>query len=254
MPEYQFLPEHPDNPYRLGRHQAHHLLLPELDAFRTLPPGPLTDADHERACPPFNQNTCSPQVIEQLGGDPTKVALGNCTMNAAYGCLMTAPFHQAGWQFTEDDCVRGYYEETHLDDSMFPGEWPPQDTGSTGPWSMMVLEKRGLISSWRHTRELHTALRMLMSGPISIGIPWLRSMITPQADGTLVVDEASGVVGGHQIEVLALDVTGQRVQAINSWGPNWGIDAGRAWLSWEDFDLLLHLGGEAVQPVMEASA
>lgn len=249
MKNFEFLREHPDNPYRLGRHRAWDALPPEREAFRLAWFRPLKSVAHERTVPPFDQNRCSPEVISSLGGDPSQTALGNCTANAALGTLMTAPFHKPEWSWTEDDAVRLYHEETILDDSQIPGEWPPQDTGSTGPWSMLALEKRGLIRSWVHTRYLHTALRLLMAGPISIGVSWFQNMFTPDSNDTIRVDEASGLAGGHQIEVLALDVEGQRVQLCNSWGPDWGAD-GRAWFAWHDLDLLLHLGGDCVQPVL----
>lgn len=169
-------------------------------------------------------------------------------MNAAFGLLMTEPYHQPGWAFTEDDAVRGYHEETLLDDSQIPGHWPTQDTGSAGPWSMEVLQRHGFITDWVHTRSFHAALRLLMSGPVSIGITWFQSMFTPGPDGTLMVDPDSGVAGGHQIEVRALDVAGQRVRLVNSWGSGWG-DQGECWLEWHDLDMLLSIGGDVVRPV-----
>lgn len=249
MTNFRYLKERPDNPHRMGRHQNHDALAPEQEAFRLAWFRPLKSVSHERVCEPFDQDNCNPEVIQSLGGDPTATALGNCTANAALGLLMTAPFHKTGWSWSEDDCVRLYHQETVLDDRQIPGEWPPQDTGSTGPWSMLALEKHGYIKSWVHTRSLHTALRLLVAGPISIGVSWFQDMFQPDSADTIHVDEASGLAGGHQIEVLALDVEGQRVQLCNSWGPGWGTD-GRAWVSWTDFDLLLHLGGDVVQPVM----
>jgi hypothetical protein len=249
METFQYLKESPDNPYRLGRHQVHDALTPDRDAFRLAGVAPLRSVSHERVCAPFDQNHCNPAVIQSLVADPSATALGNCTANAAFGLLMTAPFHKQGWSFGEDDCVRLYHEETLLDDRQIPGEWPSDDTGSTGPWSMLALEQRGLIKCWVHTRSLHTALRLLTAGPISIGVSWFQCMFEPDSNDTIHVDEQSGLAGGHQIEVAALDVDGQRVQLVNSWGPGWGAD-GRAWLSWTDMDLLLHLGGDVVQPVL----
>lgn len=249
MSDFRYLKELDTNPHRLGRHQVHAALAAEKEAFRTASLSPLKSVSHERLCDPFDQDNCNPKVIKSLGGDPSVTALGNCTANAALGVLMTAPFHRKGWAWTEDDCVRLYHQETVLDDRQIPGEWPPADTGSTGPWSMLALEKAGYIRDWVHTRSLHTALRLLAAGPISIGVSWFQTMFTPDHAATIHVDESSGLAGGHQIEVLALDVEQQRVQLCNSWGQSWGAD-GRAWLSWTDFDLLLHLGGDVVQPVL----
>lgn len=227
--------EHPDNPYRLGRHQMHDFLPDALEAILDLLE-PIKSVEHEEFEPVWDQ------------GD-----VGDCTMNAAFGCLVTAPFGHAGVAYTENDILAGYELETRLDDSQIPGEYPPDDTGSSGPWSMMALEKLGLIHSWRHTSALHTALRMLNGGPISVGVPWYQSMFTPDETNTIHLDEASGLAGGHQVCVVGNDVDGRRVRIRNSWGEGWA-DAGHAWLAWSDLGRLLAQGGEVVQPVMHKGA
>ena len=233
IPAFHRFTESPNNPNRLGRHRMHDLLTPEREAFgfidRFLP---IKTVEHEEFVPAFDQ------------GD-----IGSCTANAALGCLSTAPFGHAGITYTEADAVALYELETKLDDSQIPGEYPPDDTGSSGPWSMMALEKDGKIRSFVHTRDTHTALRLLNKGPISIGVTWYASMFTPDGDNVIHADETSGVAGGHQVCVVGNDVEKQRIRIRNSWGPSWG-DQGHAWLSWADFAFLLHEGGDAVQPVM----
>lgn len=242
MQTFRYLAEKPDNPFRLGRHQVHDALLPERDARqlhvldRFLP---IKTVTHKELVPCFDQGQ-----------------LGSCTANAALGCLVTEPFGKAGVSYTEDDAVALYTAETKLDDSQIPGDYPPDDTGSTGPWSMMALEQQGKIKSYHHTRALHTALRLLNHGPISIGVTWYNSMFTPTnaapggPDGMVIsVDEHSEVAGGHQVCIVANSVEHQHVLIRNSWGTSWG-DQGHAWLSWNDLDLLLHEGGDVVQPVM----
>jgi hypothetical protein len=230
---FRYLKELESNPRRLGRHQIHDALLPELEAVFEAGAQPrILNVVHQEHEPCFDQGQ-----------------LGSCTANAALGVLVTDPFWRAGMSFTEADAVALYEIETKLDDSQIPGEYPPDDTGSSGPWSMRALEKQGKIRSWRHTRSLHTALRLLNTGPISVGTPWFQSMFTPDDVGMLVVDPSSGVAGGHQYAVTANDVAGQRVLVRNSWGTSWGQN-GHAWLSWSDLDLLLHDGGDVVQPVL----
>jgi hypothetical protein len=237
VPNFRRFIEHPDNPFRLGRHQMHDLLDAEREAFLFLDRYlPIQSVTHQEFEPVWDQGS-----------------IGDCTMNAAYGCLVTAPFGQTGVSYTEADVLAGYELETRLDNSQIPGSYPPDDTGSSGPWSMMALEKLGKIASYVHTRDTHTALRLLNRGPISIGVTWYQSMFTLGPGDTIVVDEASGVAGGHQVCVVANDVAGQRVRIRNSWGASWG-DEGHAWLSWVDLDFLLHDGGEAVQPVMAEGA
>lgn len=231
MPAFRYLKEHPDNPHRLGRHQVHDALeshLEWIDDFMS----PIRTASHRELQPCFDQ-----------------ADLGSCTANAALGLLVTEPFAQAGRTFTEADAVRLYELETKLDDSQIPGEYPPDDTGSTGAWSMRALEKQGLIRTYRHTRVAATALRMLFRGPISIGVPWFQSMFTPDADHTIHVDSASGLAGGHQVCVVAVDADLKRIRIRNSWGTSWG-DQGHAWLSFTDLHYLFEQGGDAVQPII----
>lgn len=232
------LPEHPDNPYRLGRHQFLAGALPEkLNAVKMAAwfkhrLEPIKSVSHPEYEPVWNQ------------GD-----IGSCTANAALGCLVTEPFGHEGVIYTEDDATRLYELETQLDAYEFGGKhYPPDDTGSTGPWSMMALQKMGKISGFVHTRSAHTTLKLLNHGPISIGVPWLKSMFTPDQFNVIHVEQDSPVVGGHQVCVTANDAINRMVRIRNSWGPGWS-DQGHAWLSWTDLDYLLQNGGDVVQPV-----
>lgn len=235
MPNFRYLRENPNNPYRLGRHQVHDVLdaLPErklenvVDLLK-----PIKSVAHTETQPVFDQGN-----------------LGSCTANAALGTLVTMPFAKPGRTFTEDDAVALYELETKLDDSQIPGEYPPDDTGSTGPWSMMALEKQGLITGFRHTRTLHVALVALNDGPISFGGIWYQSMFTPGSGAVLTVDPGSGEAGGHQYAMTANDVDRRRVKIRNSWDLDWG-DEGHAWMDWNDLDFLLDQGGDVVQPVL----
>lgn len=223
--------EDPANPYRLGRHQVHDAL-PAFLAADLDETEPIRDVEHTEFLPPFDQGR-----------------LGSCTANAALGCLVTAPFGNPDVSYDEDDAVALYELETRLDDTQIPGSYPPDDTGSTGPWSMQALEKKGLIHSFRHTTTLATALRMLNTGPISAGMAWYQSMFTPDAEHTIHIDKLRGLAGGHQVCIVANDTKARRIRIRNSWGTTWG-DGGHAWLSWADFETLLQAGGDVVQPVM----
>jgi hypothetical protein len=238
MPNFRRYTEKPDNPYRLGRHQVHDALdaLPERQLERALDLlAPVKTVTHFETQPVFDQGQ-----------------LGSCTANAALGCLVTEPFAdhvKQGRPFDEQDAVALYQLETKLDDSQIPGEYPPDDTGSSGPWSMQALEKEGFISSFTHTRSVHTALVALNRGPISIGIPWLESMFQVDGNGNITVDRGSQVAGGHQVCIVADDTARQAVYVRNSWGTSWGQN-GHAWLAWDDLKWLFVQGGDAVQPVL----
>lgn len=229
MRSFQYFAEHADNPFRLGRHQMHDFL-PESLLWNPFKPHPIYDTTWQRHCDPFDQGQ-----------------LGSCTANAALGCLMTAPLVKSA-VYTEDDCVKLYELETRIDDRQIPGEYPPDDTGSTGPWSMIALQQEKVIRTWSHTRSTMGVLQMLQHGPVSFGSHWFQSMFTP-VNGRIIVDPNSPVAGGHQYELRAVSVKKQTVSVCNSWGTSWG-DGGYADLAWHDLDLLIRLGGDAVQPVL----
>jgi len=236
---FRYLAELPDNPRRLGRHQVHDVLdaMPERDAAHLVDIfAPIKTVSHQEFVPPFDQGQ-----------------VGSCTANAALGTLVTAPFGKRGVVCTEADALSLYELETALDNSQIPGSYPPDDTGSTGPWSMMALEKQGKIRSFTHTRSAHHALLLLNNGPISIGVTWFSSMFTPvqlpSGQPAIHVDPNSGVAGGHQVCIVANDTKNRLVYVRNSWGTGWGDD-GHAWLSWADLALLFNDGADCVQPVM----
>lgn len=234
LPAFRRFTELPDNPHRLGRHQVHDALDPARDARHLALDEllPIKTVTHTEFLPVFDQGQ-----------------IGSCTANAALGCLATDPYGHAGVKLTEEDAVQLYVLETRIDDSQIPGRYPAQDTGSTGPWSMKALEQEKKIRSYVHTRLVHTALRLLAGGPISIGVTWYQSMFQVDAKGFIVFDPSTQVAGGHQVCVVGCDVEHQRIRVRNSWGTSWGQD-GHAWLSWKAFDALMGDGGDVVQPVV----
>jgi hypothetical protein len=240
MTNFRYLAELAGNPFRTGRHQAHDVLdaMPERDAATVVDLfTPIRTVQHQEFEPVFDQGQ-----------------LGSCTANAALGTLVTAPFGKPGVSYTEADAVALYELETTLDNTQIPGSYPPDDTGSTGPWSMMALERQKRIRSFVHSRSAHHALLLLNSGPISIGVTWFQSMfdvkqLGPNGQALIHVDTTTPVAGGHQVCVVGNDAKAQMVLIRNSWGEGWG-DGGHAWLSWADFRFLFANGADAVAPVI----
>ena len=235
----EHLPER-DGPYRLGRHVEHDPRSLRF-AHGVLPGSAVRPVQWQRRVPVFDQH-----------------ALGSCTGNAAAGVLATD--HAAGPGLTEvvvkgvlrpvdeELAVALYSLATALDNIV--GQFPPDDTGSSGLGVAKALKKVGLAVGYTHAFSLAALKSALQSGPAMLGIVWLNSMFDPAADGTLTVDEASGLAGGHEIVCSGWD--GSRFRLDNSWGSSWG-DAGSCWVKEADMQWLLSQQGDVTVPALVAA-
>lgn len=213
---------------RLGRHIVHDSRSREFARFTSVPKLPTTPVDHKRGCPVWDQND-----------------IGSCTANAALGVLVTGPYWAAlAKSYTESDAVQLYREETRLDDSLIPGQYEPDDTGSYFLASAKALRNRGVIAGYRHTFSLAGLLAGLSAKPASVGVGWYDSMFKPDSSGIVTISPGAQIAGGHQVCFDGHDPTRKLARFTNSWGAGWG-DHGRAWISWSDLDRLLHEGGDA---------
>lgn len=184
--------------------------------------------------------------------------LGSCTGNAGIGALGTDPLYatvpsrvrpllvagQGGvYSLDEAGAVQLYSDATKVDS--YPGQYPPTDTGSDGLTVAKVLQKAGLIAGYQHTFTLSDALRAITAYPLMVGSVWYNSMFSPNAEGLLTVDAASGVAGGHEYVVDEYDPVRGWVGMTNSWGTGWGA-AGRAYIEAEAFGRLLDQQGDVI--------
>src|SRR5438132_1709042 len=143
--------------------------------------------------------------------------LGTCTGNAAVGCISTRPFtHKA----TEKEAVETYAAATHLD--RIKGIYPPDDTGSSGLAVMKALRKKGLITAYTHAFSVDHALRALVLRPGITGMAWREACDEPNSRG--IVRYAGGIRGGHEVELVGIDVDQKLVWFANSWDTSWGLD------------------------------
>lgn len=214
------LPERP-GAGRLGRHVEHD---PRSLAYAVSEAGQIVSAKWERHCAPFDQ-----------------ASLGSCAGNAGAGVCMTDPIWKAGRALTEEDAVRIYEQATRIDG--IPGHYPPDDTGSSGLAVAKILKRLGFISSYRHAFSLKAALLALGRGPIMVGIPWYTAMDRPRGKSACV--SIGGTVrGGHEVELVAIDVKAKTVRGANSWGPDWG-DGGYFTMTFDTLGALLAQQGDA---------
>jgi hypothetical protein len=164
--------------------------------------------------------------------------LGSCTGNAGTGALGTEPFYDAAGKSVlpapddaaaaEEFAVALYSDATKVDGS--PGEYPPDDTGSSGLAICKVLKSRGTIRGYRFARTAHGLLQLLQNGPVLQGMPWYEAFFHPDQDGYIDSDPnwaTSALAGGHEVEAVGVDLDtsnafNSTITYANSWGTGWG--------------------------------
>lgn len=209
----------PESHRRLGRHVDHD---PASWGFQAEQAAALKSVLHNRAAPPFDQGN-----------------LGSCTVHAAFGLMVTDPFAVPGRNFSERAIVTAYEWETAHDN--VPGIYPPDDTGSSGLAACKTLRHLGLVKSYHHAFGLQAALAALVLKPVITGVNWYEGFDRPTSGG--LVHISGQVRGGHEFEIVGVDVQAQLVRACNSWGNAWG-DGGYFSFSWSDWDRLLSEQGD----------
>lgn len=132
-------------------------------------------------------------------------------------------------------------------------EWPGENYDGTSVRALFrVLKSRGLVSEYRWALDCETVINhVLTTGPVVMGTTWTMDLFTPDRWGFIRPGGAS--VGGHAWTIIGANrrkldpLTGKlgAVRMINSWGPRWGEQKGRAWVSFSDLDLLIRDDGEA---------
>ena len=191
---------------RLGRN-VNHDSRSMLFRVHAQPARALVSVTHERRVPVFDQ------------GD-----LGSCTGNAAVGAVGTAPLFDGlpGTHPNLDEplAVKVYSAATVLDDA--PGTYPPTDTGSDGLSAAKACKNLGLISGYLHATDVTTMQTALQDTPVIVGVNWYEGFDNPDHNG--LVSISGQVRGGHEFEVVGLDLEKKLFLAVNSWGTGWGVN------------------------------
>lgn len=229
----------------LGRHLV--LDVRSLAYRRRYAGEPLHIADWEPRIPVLDQQNLTAQGIqtsELYPGEDNVDALGSCTGNAGTALLSVlldrdtaaaAGLDIASAVAAEEFAI-GLYSDATRADTWQDQSWPHTDCGSSGLGVAKVLRNRGLVDQYGHATTAEELCTLLQTGPVLAGIPWYNAWF--DAEGSARLDdipdwEASGLAGGHEIcvtalEAVALDESGRLVpertilRARNSWGPGWG--------------------------------
>lgn len=233
------IPESPVDGRGLGRHVNHD---PRSRAYQVRPRAALArSVAWNRRTPVLDQGSTS-----------------GCTGNAACGALGTDPLYatlatrlQAGLKLDEDEALRLYAAATAVDPFAGTFTYPPpggQDTGSDGLSVAKAAKNAGLISGYVHCLSLDAVITALQTGPVITGVNWYDSFDSPDASGRVSISAGAQVRGGHEFEIVAVDVADKTLRAVNSWGTSYG-DGGYFTFEYSDYERLLHEDGDATQLV-----
>lgn len=243
-----------DSPFALGRHVEHDGRSLAY-AHGVLPKSAIKSVEWTRRIPILDQGS-----------------LGSCTGNAGTGILGTdsagrtastsvtitevgaAASHglfAAGVHILDEAFAVALYSLATILDGV-SGQYPPTDTGSSGVGVGKALKALGLAGGYTHGFSLAALQSALQSGPVMIGIEWFNSMFNPAADGRIPVDKASGLAGGHELELSKFDVSAREYWVPNSWNTSWG-QAGWGYLAEADLVWLLSQQGDVTIPALTGS-
>lgn len=256
QPEHDPAPDQPDTVTSVeatrprsirtyGRHVRHD---PRSLAYAVgvLPKSALQSVDWTRRIPVLDQGnvgSCTANAaVGALGTDSAgRTATTTVTITEAGAARSHGLFTAGTYQLDEAFALRLYSLETILDG--YPGTYPPIDTGSNGVGAGKALQALGLITKYTHAFSLAAARSALQAGPIIIGVHWYASMESTDTDGRIPIVKASGLAGGHEVEIPRWDSTLDRFWITNSWGAGWGLD-GRGYLTGTDLQTLLSEEGD----------
>jgi hypothetical protein len=167
----------------------------------------------------------------------------SCVGQTCQGMLNTTP-QTAAIPLTTRKRYPGtliYQNAQRLD--QWPGE-EPSYYGTSALGAMRYLKNEGIVKEYRWCFGLDDVLDTLVQyGPVGIGVWWYSGMMSTDSRG--YINPTGSQVGGHEVELHGIDVSGEYVIGTNSWGLGWG-QRGRFKLSWENLDRLLHEDGDAV--------
>src|SRR5262249_51152427 len=128
----------------------------------------------------------------------------------------------------EKFAVQLYTDATIVDG--YPGEYPKEDTGSSGLAICKVLKTRKTIKGYRWARSPYGLLHLLQHGPVLQGMPWYNAFFEPDGKAFIDADDnwtSSGQAGGHEVEAIGVeldthDAFNSVITYANSWGTKWG--------------------------------
>lgn len=175
-------------------------------------------------------------------GPLNQLNTSSCTGNATAGLLNTQGSHKPKSRFLrEKDALDIYSLGTQLDE--FPGQYPPDDNGSSGLAVAKAAQQMGLITEYRHAFSAQDGLSALMLKSIITGVNWYPEFDRPDPYGVVKLGTTSQPRGGHEFLINGYNAKNHMIRAINSWGPSYGV-GGAFFFSLKDWEALLEQDGD----------
>jgi len=160
------------------------------------------------------------------------------------------PIGKAGSSYLgNEDGIRNYHEATLRDP--YPGQYPPDDEGSSAIGLMKWWKAAGIISSYAWTFTFDAFLAALSRQPVLCGTNWYDDMMSTGSDG--VIDStASGKKSGHEYLATELIPSKKLLGFEQSWGEHphrFGDGGGRFYMSYDlAEELIIHQEGDVAVP------
>ena len=213
---------------RLGRN-VNHDSRSMLFRVHAQPARALVSVTHERRVPVFDQ------------GD-----LGSCTGNAAVGAVGTAPLFDGLPRHSSQPrrAARGQGVLGRHGAGRCTRHVPTDRHRQRRPQRGEGLKNLGLISGYLHATDVTTMQTALQDTPVIVGVNWYEGFDNPDHNG--LVSISGQVRGGHEFEVVGLDLEKKLFLAVNSWGPGWGVN-GHFSFSFDTMAQLLSEQGDCTQ-------
>lgn len=223
---------------RLGRHVEHDEAS-RAHAFTVAEAKPQVDTFWPDVAPVLNQKK-----------------LGGCVGFTGADILNTAPFapvrtaKNKGKFYTDADGIK-FYEAATVADAI-PGQYPPDDTGSSGLGLAKALQKLGLITHYTHAFSWSAFVQAILTQPVALGTLWTNAMFTPDKSGVVHVGPLTqaNIAGGHEYMARGISFSRCLVLCRNHWEASWdGTTAaqklpGEFWLPIADLQTLLANQGD----------
>lgn len=196
-----------------------------------------------------------PAPSDKVWSDPEQVLdqgnYGTCVGNGTAQWCNTLPVDDKYTEGMGEPATTGgpyaralYYEATCIDGQ--PDDPDAKNGGQQGATvrsGMQALKNRGRCSVYASITSVADIKAWLQQkGPVVFGTDWTADMFNPDKDG--YIKPTGDVEGGHCWLGLGDLESEDALEAVNSWGSEWGL-AGYFKIKWADLETLLNQQGEA---------